>query len=268
MVRHNVALIAETSKIKDDELRRVEKVLQKRMRRDVAPIWDIRATIQCYRNRKEIADAWPIVVRDHIQQPGYASYHSDKNGAPFAMVEYSPDWPFMVSHDLLEMLIDPLANHFVNCPNPRSTRKGEVKILVEVCDPCADPANGYQLDGFKMADFCTPDYYRPKSAKGPFQFQRRGLEAPRGAAGRIPYVDGSGHPPLVAKGIFRCKAGISRLGSLRREPKPGGRTGRAASSRECDCESSAPDAARPSLLLRESTVHHEPANSRIRHAPK
>jgi hypothetical protein len=173
MVQRNVALIAETAKIKDDELRRVEKVLQKRMRRDVARIWNIGTTIQSYRDQKEIADAWPIIVRDDIQQPGAASYHSDKKGKPFAMVAYTQDWPFMASHDLLEMVIDPLANRFVSGPNPLPRKgKGEVNFLVEVCDPCADPANGYELDGFRMADFCTQEYYNSRSAKGPFSFNK------------------------------------------------------------------------------------------------
>jgi hypothetical protein len=162
MVERKIALIAETKKIRAAELKTVEKALHRRMRRDVAPIWEISASIQSYRKFDAApADAWPVLVRDDIEQPEALSYHSERDGRPYTMVRYSANWPFLVSHDLLEMLVDPFANRFLPGPDPRPRRRHQrVQYLVEVCDPCAAEANGYEIHGIRMADFCTPDFYR------------------------------------------------------------------------------------------------------------
>jgi hypothetical protein len=170
MVERNVALVADTAKIDDAELKRVEQVLLTRVRRDLAPIWDVGAAIQSYRDSHKIGDAWPVIVRDDIGQPGAASYHSTNKGMPFALIAYNSDWPFMASHDLVEMLIDPNANRLISGPNPRRGQKKRVNYLVEVCDPCADRTNGYQIDGFQMADFCTPDFYLEKPGNPRYSF--------------------------------------------------------------------------------------------------
>jgi len=167
MIERNVALIAETKKIRPVELKRVEKVLRKRMQGDVAPIWEISATVQVYEKVANVPpDAWPVVVRENIGQPGAISYHSDKNGTPFTMVAHSESWPFFVSHDLVEMLVDPFGNRFQLGPDPRPNQsKTQVRYLVEVCDPCAAATNGYEIDGIRVADFCTPNFYDAKGKR-------------------------------------------------------------------------------------------------------
>ena len=52
MVERAVALVADTTKIDDAELKRVEQALQTRVRRDLAPIWEVGATIQSYRDSR------------------------------------------------------------------------------------------------------------------------------------------------------------------------------------------------------------------------
>jgi len=168
MTERNVALVAETERIRAAELRRVESALRTRMRRDVAPVWEISATVQAYRKVDNVpADAWTVVVRDDIQAPGAASYHSSKGGVPFGMVAYSATWPFLASHDLLEMLIDPFGTRLTPGPDPRpGRRQRRVVYLVEVCDPCAAEANGYEIEGIRMADFCTPSFYQSEPTPG------------------------------------------------------------------------------------------------------
>src|SRR5580704_3633984 len=102
MIERNVALIAETKKISPAELTRVEKALQKRLHAELAPIWEVSATVQAYEKIADAPpDAWPMWVRDNIKTPGGISYHSETKGKPFAMVEHSETWPFLVSHDLV-----------------------------------------------------------------------------------------------------------------------------------------------------------------------
>ena len=171
MTECNVALVADTPKISDAELKRVEAALQTRLRRDLAPTWEISATLQSYRDARKIGDAWPVLIREDIQAPGAASYHAQRKGMPYTMVLYGPDWPFMASHDLLEMLIDPQGNRLENGPDPRPRRqKHLVNYLVEVCDPCAPATNGYDIDGLRMADFCLPDYYSRTKKNGRYSF--------------------------------------------------------------------------------------------------
>ena len=49
----DVALIDETKKVTFKELSRARAVLQKRLRRDLAPIWGVSATIELYRDSRD-----------------------------------------------------------------------------------------------------------------------------------------------------------------------------------------------------------------------
>ena len=59
------------------------------------------------------------------------------------------------------MLADPFGNRLVAGDGPNPARPGRVEFLVEVCDPCEAPALGYTVNGIRVSDFYTPEYFSP-----------------------------------------------------------------------------------------------------------
>ena len=67
----------------------------------------------------------PMIVRDDIGFEGAAGIHLDDNGQPFALIQFSDSWSLTASHEMLEMLVDPLGNRLVaGAVGPTRTRAG------------------------------------------------------------------------------------------------------------------------------------------------
>jgi hypothetical protein len=107
---------------------------------------------------------WPIFVREQLQDPAAEGYHTDKNHQPYALVRWSPDWPLTVSHEMLEMLVDPFGERLVAAPSIKPGQ-GTVNYLVEVCDPCESQTCAYPVNGIPLSDFYTPDYFSANPAR-------------------------------------------------------------------------------------------------------
>jgi len=168
----DLALIAETQKVTPKELNRARAVLQKRLRHDFAPIWDISATIQIYANAHDVPeDAWPVTIKDKLDHAGALAIHSENKGRPYAQALPGPDWVSSLSHSLVEMLVDPFGNHLATGPCPQKGHKHDVQFLVEICDPCTDVKYAYEIDGIPVSDFCTPDYYQKKPSTARYTFK-------------------------------------------------------------------------------------------------
>ena len=138
--------------------------LQKQATRDFGQIWEIQANVSGFTNLEDVpTDYWPVIIRDDIKTPGAAGVHEDKNGQPFALVQYEKDWPLTASHETLEMLGDPFGNRLVAGKSPKPGQ-GRVNFLVEVCDPSEDRQFAYTVNGITLSDFYTPHYFDPVTA--------------------------------------------------------------------------------------------------------
>ena len=164
MLNRNLGLVADTKKITPSELTTVAAALQKQATRDFGPIWNIQSSVSAFAKLEDVpTDYWPVIVRDDIKTPGAAGVHEDKNGQPFALVQYDPDWSLTASHETLEMLADPFGNRVVA---GKSTKPGQgrVNFLVEVCDPSEDRQFAYTVNGVTVSDFYTQHYFDPVTA--------------------------------------------------------------------------------------------------------
>src|SRR6476646_1047360 len=163
MLNRNLALVADTDKITPSELTKVAAALQKQATRDFGPLWDIQANVSGFAKLEDVpTDYWPVIVRDDINTPGAAGVHEDKNGQPFALVQYDDQWSLTASHETLEMLADPFGNRLVAGQSPKHGQ-GRVNFLVEVCDPCEDQEFAYTVNGVTVSDFYTPHFFDPVS---------------------------------------------------------------------------------------------------------
>lgn len=164
MLTKQIALVSKTNKIKLSELTQVAAALQKQATRDLGPIWSMQATIDPFQKLKDVPGGyWPIIIKDKIDDPSAAGYHSDKYRQPFALVAFDDAWPLTCSHEMCEMLVDPFGNHMVSSGSIKKGQ-GRVNYLVEVCDPSEDDKFCYSVNGIMLSDFYTPHYFDPVKA--------------------------------------------------------------------------------------------------------
>jgi len=169
MLRH-IALVSRTRHVALSETARVAAALQKQIARDAAPIWGLEASLSAFATLRDVPIGyWPILIVDDIHDPNTAGFHLDRQGQPFALVEYGPSWSLTASHESLEMLVDPSGDRQVSGPSP-VPEQGEVNFLVEVCDPSADAQFAYTIDGVLLSDFCTPAYFAHAGAGQRYSF--------------------------------------------------------------------------------------------------
>jgi hypothetical protein len=171
LTRH-VALVSESSSVSFSDVTEVAAALQKQAVRDFDPLWQVNTTVDGFESLDKVpVDYWPVIIRDDLNEPGAAGYHTDDNGQPFSLVQADAGWTLTASHETLEMLADPFGNRTiagkppVGAPKPVSSFK-RVLYLVEVCDPCEAAQYAYTVNGIELSDFITSHYYDPKGRPG------------------------------------------------------------------------------------------------------
>jgi hypothetical protein len=200
MLLRQVALLSKSKKVTLPELTRVSAALQRQVSRDLAPIWNINATVDAFGNAKDVPSGyWKITVMDTIPAKGAAGFHLDEQGQPFADVHWSPTWSVTASHECLEMLVDPFAHQAATGPSPKPGQ-GRVRFLVEVCDPCEAQTFAYMINTGSqnevlVSDFYTPEYFSPVQASGVRYSFHGNITMPRQVldGGYLSWQAGDGH---------------------------------------------------------------------------
>jgi hypothetical protein len=165
-----VALVAEGPTIGLSNLTRASAALQKQVSRDFGPLWGVDASVDAFEKLEDVPlGYWPVIVKDEIGDPQALGFHVDKNGQPYALVQYNTGWETTASHETLEMLADPFGNRIVSSPSIKEGQ-GRVQYLVEVCDPSEAPAYGYSVNGLLMSDFYTPQFFDPVDTDARYSF--------------------------------------------------------------------------------------------------
>lgn len=172
-----VALVSDVDQVTCGQLSKVSAAIQKQVIRDFRPLWHINATVDSFDSMEDIPIGyWPVIVVADVK--GAAGVHLDRNGQPFALVEYGEGWSLTASHETLEMLADPWGNRLIAGDSPKPDQ-GRVEFLVEVADPPEAPQFGYTANGILVTDFLTPNFWDPVAADGVrYSFQNR-IPGPR-----------------------------------------------------------------------------------------
>jgi len=180
----NIALVSETPVVDFSQVSIVAAALNKQVTRDFGPLWEVAATVSAFDQLESVpVDYWPVIIRDDINQPGAAGFHTDNNGQPFSLVQADDTWTLTSSHEVLEMLADPFGNRTIagspppDSPDPVSGFE-RVIYLVEVCDPCESDQLAYTVNGVTVSDFITAHYYDPNGSTGALYSFRGNIEAP------------------------------------------------------------------------------------------
>ena len=168
----HVALVSDTPSVTLPQVTAVAAALQKQVTRDFGPIWSVNATVNAFDALESVpVDYWPVILRDDIQEPGAAGYHTDDHGQPFSLVQVDNTWPLTASHETLEMLADPFGNRTIaGAPPPQAPAPisgfNRVVYLLEVADPCESDQYSYKVNGVQVSDFLTQHDYDPNGAAG------------------------------------------------------------------------------------------------------
>ncbi len=97
------------------------------------------------------------INEDDVGDPSALGFHTDELGQPVAYckVQDLDSTCITNSHEIPETRIDPSGNHFIVI---NLAPYGEVRCLVEVCDPCE--AFSYKTsNGLPVSDVITPEWY-------------------------------------------------------------------------------------------------------------
>ncbi len=176
MPTRHIALVPESG-MNPSDLARVSAGLQKQVTRDVAPIWEISATVDPFPSLEDVpAGYWPIVLTFR-ELRGDAGIHVDGNGQPYGLVEMSPSFSLTASHVCLEMLTDPFGGRRFPGVSPRP-EQGDVEFMGGICDPCEHPDFAYLVNDVLVSDFCTPAFWERSSSPNERRSFTGALEAP------------------------------------------------------------------------------------------
>jgi hypothetical protein len=168
VLTRQVALVSQSAQIPSGDVLKVSAALQKQATRDLAPIWEVSATVDPFDKLEDVPPGyWPMIVMDDIGVPGAAGVHEDKDGQPFALITAGnlDTWALTASHEAIEMLVDPQGNRVVSGDSPMEGQ-GRVSFLVEPCDPSEAADFGYSSNGIFVSDFYTPHFFDPVVAAG------------------------------------------------------------------------------------------------------
>ena len=167
------------SDLADDEVQVAIRAVNRQIQEDFAPIW---GAVWDLRLHGSAFDAINIdsLVEEHVQGegvlyivdqshlPGAAGYHA-LNGREvpygFVFVTDPDDWTVTLSHEALELMIDPTVNVLVPGPDPRPGGGGNTVLHpYEVCD--AVERTSYLIDGIRVSNFITQQWFFADDAPG------------------------------------------------------------------------------------------------------
>lgn len=166
----------------------------------LARAWDVRANVK-YLPCDGKTPTWMWLIRLVKElPPTEGGFHQTRHNQPYAKVIASRNdstWTIDASHELCEMLIDPYGNKMQSSKairivgNGVEDIKGRFNYLVEACDPCQAQGCSYEIDGIKMSDCVTPQFYDDAFKKDTRYSITGAVKAPRQIlpGGYISYIN-------------------------------------------------------------------------------
>jgi len=167
-----ISIINFTSNVSDRVVQRVIRSINRQVIEDFMPIWGVGR--ECILQASAFPPASEEILREDLAigsaviylidlgtVPNALGYHALNNrGIPFGFVftdlSEGEDWSVTLSHEVLELIVDPSANIFVAGSSPEET--GDTVLhTYEVCD--AVERTTYVIDEVEVSNFVTPSYF-------------------------------------------------------------------------------------------------------------
>lgn len=116
---------------------------------------------------KELRGDALIYLQDEPAKDALGWHDADQYGVPYGVV-YTRDpaepWSVTLSHEVLELLLDPHCNRLAAGPHPDPSEERDVFHWYEACD--AVQASTYEIAGVEVSDFVLPGYFTPGEEPG------------------------------------------------------------------------------------------------------
>lgn len=163
-----IAVVNESTVLADAQVAEMTAALQTQVSRDFAPVWGIDAQLAFVpKGQTAPAGAWSLAVLDDSDQADALGYHEVQGVVPYGLafarsdIEDGLQPSVTVSHELLEMLVDPWIFSVVLLEKAGGTvfGNGGVMLAEEVCDAVEADNFGYAIDGVLVSDFVTPAWF-------------------------------------------------------------------------------------------------------------
>lgn len=180
MASPTISVINFVPNLSDRLAQRAIRAVNRQVEEDFAPIWGTGRSLKLHASDFDPADPNTIaddpVKGDSVMYlvsestvPGALGYHDlNGRGVPMGFVFVTDltndDWTTTLSHEVLELIVDPTVNVLVPGPNPRPGENGVVLHTYEVCD--AVERYAYDIDGVLVSNFITPAYFSPTDEAG------------------------------------------------------------------------------------------------------
>jgi IPT/TIG domain len=154
----------QTTVLTDAQVQNAVNALQIQLDRDWQPAWGTTATLVfASANQSVPTGAWPIYMLDTSDVSGALGYHDETAGRiPYGRVFakddmlYGYNWTVTLSHELLEMMLDPYVNQTVFAQT--DTAAG-LLYAYEACDAVEADSLGYSINGVTVSDFVYPAWF-------------------------------------------------------------------------------------------------------------
>ena len=160
-----IAIVPRDVSVPWARLAAVASAIQLQMALHVRPHWGTEVTVAAFPSIAAVPDGYAFVylVQDAKGQAGLHVRPEHPDEPPFALVTYGNSllWTHALSHEVIEMAVDPLGNRLFPGKEPGHPTR-QVEFLAEICDPCQDLAFAYQMEGHPgiyLCDFCLPAFY-------------------------------------------------------------------------------------------------------------
>lgn len=147
--------------------------LQKYVDDCVQPAWNVGAQLSV--SGGPVKGQWGLVFYEDSDSPGALAYHDEEQDTPLAKVfvdtirQNGSSLTVAASHELVEMLVDPVCNCYAVTHDPQRL------MAYEAADPVEDDSLGFEVDGFTMSDFVYPAWFDATRPAGSTKFDHQGV---------------------------------------------------------------------------------------------
>ncbi len=169
-----VSVINFSTHLNDRQVQDAIRVINRQVTEDFMPLWGCGRELRLHASafhpsespapnnvlqEDPVRGSAVIYLVDEATLPGALGYHSRNNAeTPFGFVftDFLDNWTVTFSHEVLELIVDPIANILVPGPDPRRPDTTALHAY-EVCD--AVERFSYAIDGIEVSNFVTPNYF-------------------------------------------------------------------------------------------------------------
>lgn len=174
-----ISVINYSKKIKDNKVQKVLRAVNRQLAEDFKPYWHRKAELRLEggvgrkpkpEKASEMRGDAILYIQDDVGDVDALGYHDiNLRGVPYGFVfldlcnEMDEEWTVTLSHEALELAMDPEANLLALGPHPDDPSR-QVYHWYELCDAVQDQS--YQVDGIWVSNFLLPLYFTEGNEEG------------------------------------------------------------------------------------------------------